>query len=343
MTYRVAAAAIALTLGFSGIASAQTIGGFPIREPGSTSAGSKAPAAKKKKGPSQIIVDVNGPGPYRSIRQAVNDIAEGGVIYVMHGVYNEAISLNKSVFIQGDRGPGSGVEINAPMNQSCLSFRPSEATSHAVVANVQFSAKINSGAPACVDVASGVFTLKESDVLGSTTRPSIRITGGTVTLKKNRISAGSEGIYVEQAHSLMNTSIISNIISNNRIGVDIAAGSRADVVLTGNEIYENVSTGVKSSGYGEASIIGNKIRNNQGAGLILDKYAKNSIVRRNEIIKNEGDGVAIPFGANGFIEDNEIRGNSGLSIFVREGLKPKITNNIIENNRGDGKKRRRRR
>ncbi len=324
-------------------ANAQSLGGFPIREPGAGYGAGKPGKKKDKKGPQQIIVDVNGPGPYTSIAKAVDDVAEGGVVYVMHGVYNESIELEKSVFIQGDRGPGSGVEINAPMNEPCLSFAPKDGTAHAVVANVQFAAKINSGASACVDVAQGVFTLKESDVLGSTVRPAIKISGGTVTLKKNRISAGSEGVFVEQVHSLMNTSIIDNKIANNKIGVDIASGSRADVVVAGNEIFDNLDSGVKSSGYGEASLIGNKIRNNKGAGIILDKYAKLSLVRYNEIVQNSGDGVAIPFGVNGIIEDNDIVGNSGLSIFIRDGLEPKITNNFIENNDGDSTRKKKRR
>ncbi len=334
-------AASGVALLAAGAAQAQSLGGFPIREPGSGYQSDKK-TEKDKKGPQQIIVDVNGPGPYTSIAKAVKDVAEGGVVYVMHGVYNESINLDKSVIIQGDRGPGSGVEINAPMNQSCLDFTPETATAHAVVANVQFAAKINSAAPACVNVQRGVFTLKESNVAGSTTRPAVRISGGTVTLKKNRISGGSEGVYVDQVHSLMNTSIIDNKIAKNKIGVDIAAGSRADVVVAGNEIIDNLDSGVKSSGYGEAALIGNKIRNNKGAGIILDKHAKLSLVRFNEIVKNNGDGVAIPFGANGLIEDNEIIGNAGLSIFIRDGLEPKITNNFIDNNAGDDKKKKKR-
>ncbi|MEL6507656.1 MAG: right-handed parallel beta-helix repeat-containing protein, partial [Pseudomonadota bacterium] len=60
-------------------------------------------------------------------------------------------------------------------------------------------------------------------------------------------------------------------------------------------------------------------------------------------IQNEGDGVAIPFGSNSIIEDNDIVGNSGLSIYVRDGLKPKVTNNFIENNSGDRNRRKKRR
>lgn len=337
-----AAAFLAVSLIASGVAHAQSLGGFPIREPGAGSQSSGQASGKKKDGPLQIIVDVNGPGPYKTISKAIKDVAEGGVVYVMHGVYNESIALEKSVFIQGDRGPGSGVEISAPMNAPCLKFDPKQPTAHAVVANVQFAAKINSDADACVDVRQGVFTLKESDVLGSGLRPAVKISGGTVMLEKNRISAGSEGIFVEQAHSLSQSFIIDNKILQNNVGVDIASGSRADVVVAGNEIFDNLDSGVKSSGYGAAKLIGNKIRNNKGSGVILDKYAKLSLVRYNEISQNSGDGVAIPFGVNGVIEDNDIVGNEGLSIFVREGMEPKITNNFIENNSGDSRKKRRR-
>ncbi len=324
---------------------AQSLGGFPIREPGAGAASGSGStgSGSNKKGPLQIIVDANGPGPYKSISKAIDDVAEGGVVYVMHGVYNESITLNKSVFIQGDRGPGSGVEISAPMNAPCLKFAPKDGTAHAVVANVQFAAKINSGADACIDIDQGVFTLKESDVLGSGVRPAVKINGGTVMLEKNRISAGSEGVFVAQPHSLSQSFIIDNKILQNKVGVDIASGSRADVVIAGNEIFDNLDSGVKSSGYGAAKLIGNKIRNNKGSGVILDKYAKLSLVRYNEIAQNRGDGVAVPFGMNGVIEDNDIVGNTGLSIFLREGLEPKVTNNFIENNGGDkGKKKKRR-
>lgn len=331
-----------ITLLAAGYAQAQSLGGFPIREPGSGSSGGSSAGGAVKPGPKgqlQIIVDANGPGPYKTISAAVKDVAEGGMIYVMHGVYNESITVSKSIFIQGDRGPGSGVEIVAPMNASCLKFAPEQGTSHAVVANVTFQSKINSRSAGCVDIGSGVFTLKESDVLGSTVSPAVRISGGTVVLEKNRISGGSEGVIIEQSHTLSQSFIVDNRIGGNKVGIDIAAGSRADVVISGNEIFDNLDSGVKSSGYGSAKLIGNKIRNNKGSGVILDKYSKLALVRYNEIARNQGDGVAIPFGANGIIEENEIVGNTGLSIYVREGMSPKITNNFISNNGGDsGKK-----
>jgi parallel beta-helix repeat protein len=333
------AAAGGLTLLAAGYAAAQSLGGFPIREPGQNRPGSGAPGtgAKPGKGQMQIIVDANGPGPYKTISAAVKDVAEGGMIYVMHGVYNETVTLTKSVLIQGDRGPGSGVEIIAPASMPCMTFTPNVGTAHAMVANVTMQSKVNSHSGGCLEIGSGMFTLKESDVLGSTVSPAVRVSGGTVVLEKNRISGGSEGVLVNQNHTLSQTFIVDNKIGGNKVGVEIGSDSRADVTVSGNEIFDNVTTGVKSSGYGQATLIGNKIRNNKGAGVILDKYSKLSIVRYNEIVKNQGDGVAIPFGVNGLIEENEIVGNTGASIYIREGASPKITNNIISNNGGDGR------
>lgn len=330
-----------MTLLAASYAAAQSIGGFPIREPGAHAPGSGSPGSGVKpgaKGPMQIIVDVNGPGPYKSISAAVKDVAEGGMIYVMHGVYNETVTVTKSIFIQGDRGPGAGVEIIAPANAPCMTFAPVQGTSHAVIANVSLQSKVNSRSTGCLDIGSGMFTLKESDVLGSTVSPAVRISGGTVVLEKNRISGGSEGVLVNQQHTLSQAFIIDNKIGGNKVGVDISAESRADVTVSGNEIFDNIDTGVKSSGYGQATLIGNKIRNNKGSGVVLDKYSKLSLVRYNEIVKNQGDGIAIPFGVNGLIEENEIVGNTGASIYIREGASPKITNNIISNNGGDGVK-----
>ena len=324
----------------AGVASAQTLGGFPIREPRAGPQGSAPGGAGARPGraPQQIVVDVNGPGPYKSIAKAVNDVAEGGIVYIMHGVYNETVKLDKSVFIQGDRGPGSGVSIVAPMNQPCLKFSPKEGTAHAVVANVSFQAEKFTRSDACVEVESGVFTMKESHEFASTTAPAVRITGGTVMLEKNRISDGSEGVMLQQSHTLSQSFIIDNKIGGNKVGVDISNGSRSDVVVAGNEIYDNDESGIKSSGFGGASLIGNKIRNNKGAGIYLDRHSKLALVRFNEIVKNKGDGVAVPFGANGIIEDNNIVGNEGLGIYFRQGLEPKITNNFLENNKGDGKR-----
>ncbi|MFQ5564454.1 MAG: right-handed parallel beta-helix repeat-containing protein [Parvularculaceae bacterium] len=321
----------------------QSLGGFPIHDPG-VGRVSGQPATPKGKGQNQIVVDANGQGPYKKISMALDDIAEGGVIYVMHGDYEESVTLSKSVFIQGDRGPGPGVRILPKKDNPCLSFSPKESTAHAVVANVELTSAVGSEADGCVNVLKGVFTLKESNVFGSGHKPAIKISGGTVMLEKNTINGGASGVLLELGHSLAQTFLIDNEIAKNEIGVDISDRSFGDVFLAGNQIFENRDGGVRSFGHGGATFIGNKISNNDGAGIVLDRHAKLALVRYNEIVQNDGDGLAAPFGSNGFIEHNKIMFNKGKALSLGKNEKPELLSNEIacnEGDRGKGRKDRR--
>lgn len=327
------------TLLATGIAAAQSIGGFPIREPGSIAAGGGAGGGTKPaKGQQQIVVDATGAGPYKTISAAVKDIAEGGTIYVMHGDYAESVTITKSIFIQGDRGPGAGVQITAPVGQPCLKFAPTNGTSHAVVANVNFQSKINSGGAACVEIGSGVFSLKESTVMGSTRAPAITVAGGTVVLEKNTIGGGTFGIQLEQNHTLSQSFIVDNTIANNDVGINILNRSRADVVVSGNEIFKNAEAGVTAFGYGGAKLIGNNIRENNGDGIVLGKYSEMSIIRHNNIMSNKGAGLLVQYANNGLVEENDICSNGkgkGDQIFVGDPkLGPKIANNYTGDKTG---------
>lgn len=342
--FALAAGGLAL---LAGAANSQSLGGFPIREPGQKGTGHTGGGGTgtKSKGLQQIVVDANGNGPYKSISKAIENVAEGGTIYVMHGDYEESLKLTKSVIIQGDRGPGEGVNISAPKDEPCLAFTPKEgANANAIVANVSFTAAgfKSSGSP-CVHVAGGSFTLKESDVLGSSLAAAIKISGGNIRLEKNVVSGGQQGIAIAQNHALSDAYIVNNKISGNDVGIDIAKETRADVYITDNEIFDNLKIGVNAAGYGSANLTGNKIRNNRGLGVFLDSRTRLSYVRHNEIVRNQGDGISIPFGNNGIIEDNTIAGNDGMGVFCRTGYGPlpKIDNsNVIEGNKGDKKSKR---
>lgn len=327
------------TLLAAGIAAAQSIGGFPIREPGQYSKpGGPGGGAKPGKGQQQIVVDATGNGPYKTISAAVKDIAEGGTIYVMHGEYPESITLTKSVLIQGDRGPGPGVRVKAPRNEPCLKFAPTEGTSHAVVANVNFESKINYGGSSCVEIGSGVFSLKESTVLGSTQGPAITVSGGTVVLEKNTIGGGTIGIELQQKHSLSQSFIVDNTISNNDFGVGIDEASHADIVVSGNEIFKNAKAGISARGYGGTKMIGNNIRENERDGIVLGKYSELSIIRHNNIVGNKGKGILVLFGNNGLVEENDVCSNGNSKEDQIAGFDPKLGPKIQNNYTGDKRK-----
>lgn len=333
------------------------LGGFPIRKP------------EKGAAPLKILVDAYGAGPYKTISAALEVIAPGGVIEVAYGEYNEYLLIKKSVAIIGQRvspvsqeeeenasprqggidgaGGGAATMSRKPLQPlvrpapgsglPCLST--SSGTTFVHIENISFEAPLGSRF-ACVELDATYNAIVESDITGGGVGPALSVGSGFAQVLRNRISAGGAGVSVEQFSPLAGAVINDNVIAANRAGVKILSRNNSRVVVSGNEIFDNLSAGIEDFGRGESSYFGNKIRNNKGSGVVLGSEVRVAKFRFNEIVGNEGDGFSIPFGARALIEDNEIVGNLGKSIFVSEGDTPTILNNLIDNNRGDGKRRR---
>ncbi|MEM9989430.1 MAG: right-handed parallel beta-helix repeat-containing protein [Pseudomonadota bacterium] len=360
-----AVASITALLSFNVAAQAQNFGGLPTVTPQSQVERAKRSAAqnsavqKKEKRPAYVVVDKGGPGggqdrqSFTSIQEAVDAVAWGGVVVVMPGTYEENIVLSRAVSLQGDRGPGTGVEIRPTnANKPCLEFSPVNFNDHAMVSNISFrpgarlaptplssydnlSAAVNSSADAapCVDVKGGIFTLVESTVDGEGSHRGdlISIKGGTAMLEKNRVTGGRRGISVNQDHPLWDRAfLIDNIVSNNLVeGVHL--DGVASMLATGNLINAN-GRGLVYNGRGEATLVGNKILNNTSHGVLLDEDARQVLVRLNQIWSNKGDGIKI-FSSGGLIEDNDIDGNMGHEISTLGHLDtiPTIINDVSAN------------
>lgn len=326
------AAAFAAAM-FAGGANAQTFEGYPIQEPSKASKSSSA-GANKKKGVPEIVVNANGQGKYTSINAALKDIAEDGIIHVRRGTYNETVYLAKSVKIIGERdGDRSLVEIAPPPNASnCLVFAPEERSSNALVENVRFMVDPNAVSTACVDVREGMFTIKNSDVLGNRHGVGVKVSGGTAVIEGNRITQLAKGVELAQPYTESSSFLLSNTIASNVVGVDVAG--YADVTMSGNTLHANESMGVFADGYGELELIGNSFTENK-LGLELQSTLRNVSFKQNTVHSNEGHGVYAPNGVRGRFEDNSFIGNKGDAVYVRTGLKPTGVNNVFGENRGD--------
>lgn len=350
-----AAFAVALPAG----ASAQTFGGMPTVTPQK-----RGPAVVKKdekKKPSYIVVDKGAREGFSSIQSAVDAVADGGVVVVLPGVYNENITLSRAVAIQGDRGPGAGVRIiPADTSRPCLSYKPTNPQDHAMISNVQFfpsggmvgdnglraaAGQVNgalnaSGAAPCIEARGGVFTLMESTVDGAGRHAGtlVNIMGGTALLEKNTITGGRRGVFVNQDHPLWDRALlIDNVVSDNaREGVHLTGVS--SMLATGNLINDN-GAGLIYNGHGDATVVGNKILGNASHGILLDREAQQVLLRLNQIWSNDGDGVKI-MASTGLIEDNDIDGNAGYEINTLEhtGNVPQYYNDVAANKRSKRRK-----
>jgi parallel beta-helix repeat protein len=347
--------AAAGALGSSGFAQDSTFGGMPTVTPQTAKKIEDArrrdaatTSTKKRKLPAYVVVDQGGPNinmdraadpsraRYTSINEAIENVAWGGVVVVMPGIYEENIELKRSVSLQGDRGAGSGVRIRqvaetntAGEQKPCLKFTPQSFNEHAQVSNIDFEPMANAGVP-CVDVKDGIFTMIQSSVKGGGGEL-VSIEGGTAFLEKNTISGGSTGISITQTHPLWDrATLVDNIVTENyHQGINLSG--EASMLVTGNLVNTN-GVGISYNGGGAATLVGNKILNNSKHGIELGEDGKEVLIRLNQIWSNDQDGIKVT-NSTGLIEDNDIDGNGGFEVSTIGHLNtvPTIINDVAQN------------
>ena len=336
-----------LASGIGATASAQ-FGGMPTMTP--QKSGTADVGKKKRRLPNYVVVDKGGPNSfiddserqtarYRSINDALKQVAWGGVVVVMPGEYEENITLERSVSLQGYQG-GDVIIRQQPVsaeasqrNNACLTFMPNSFNEHAQISNIDFKPLAGSTSP-CIDVKGGIFTMVESSVDGRGDHAGalVSISGGMAYLEKNKITGGRVGIDVSQNQPLWDrVSLVDNIVTRNyHQGVNLSGSAK--MLATGNLVNDNGGVGINYNGNGPATLVGNKILNNGNHGMVFGADSREVLVRLNQIWSNDGDGINVE-NATGLIEDNDIDGNAGFEVSTVGHLDnvPTIVNDVRQN------------
>ncbi len=358
---------------------AAQFGGYPTQTPQEAAAQIEARENARRDRdenegkPTRLVVDqsVRGPDGYRTIQAAVNDIAEGGVIIVMPGEYNENLDLTKAVTLQGDRGPGMRVRI-APQNGSkpCMTFSPQKESAHLMVSNIEFttvemSHSVTTGKPGasnsddlrkmanasaygsqpCVLVEGGVFTMKESTVTGLVDQYNANYAGASLyEYARNDIAESYysrdwdndqaryyKGAMVEVTGGI--ATLEKNIIRGGLEGVRVSQKSsyRDSTFLVDNIISENSLHGVYLTGMSGVQAAANYIDGN-GIGIAYNGEGEATVVG-NKIQHSLTDGMYLGEKARQItMSENFIASNRGNGIKIIRANGFIRDDNTFENN-----------
>lgn len=175
------AAASSLSIAISDQASAQSLGGFPIREPGSSQ-----PSGDSGAGPSssrnEVVVSKDAGSKVTTIAQAMRMVRPGGTILVKGGVYAENIVVTKPVEIRGVEGDyGRNAIIRPAPNAPCVSIAPDSALASVSVTSLifEFDAGVPSGS--CIDVRGGTVSVSDSFIIPSDSNIPLRAAYGPLS------------------------------------------------------------------------------------------------------------------------------------------------------------------
>lgn len=241
------------------------------------------------------------PSDYRTIQAAVNASRPGDTILVGPGIYNETVTVGKSLSLIGSgssntiidaRGLGPGVNITG--------------TSGVTVSG---------------------FTIKNSDIVSSGI---IVMFSDSVTITDNviRASLQSNGTYIAGSNSV---TVQANNITGNVWGIALQGGF-------GNTLQANNLTG-NSIGVGVFNSQGNKIVDNlmrkAQKGLEFNFGSTGNVVARNAI-SNNTFGLWVQSSSQNLITANNIdfnnRGSSPVGVYLSNASRNMIYYNNIRNN-----------
>jgi len=247
-----------------------------------------------------ITVGIN--GDYLTIQQAINVAKSGDTIQVHPKTYNENIVINKQITLNG-----SGFEdtiIDGGKNGNVI-----EITSDGVVLSN--------------------FTVRNSDV-DDEDRSGIYLKKTSYcTIENNKLSSNFWGIYLEDESN--NNQITGNIISDNKIGINVK-DDVTDAVIEYNTVSNNNRIGIiieQSSKYN--TIRNNTISSNTYDGISLGWYCDGNTITDNTISDNM-KGIYIFNSKSNTITGNEIKSNSNYGIFLQTANNSVVTQNTLSDN-----------
>jgi parallel beta-helix repeat protein len=204
---------------------------------------------------------------YLTIQSAINapETVEGHTIFVKSGVYNEFITINKTVSLKGEKKDSTIIEAGSEFDAITI-----------IACNITISGFtiMNRGPPA---LSNGITLINAS----------------CNHLENNIITGKFIAIKLENGSS--NNIIQDNIIINNRYGIFITHQSNGNT-LYNNSIINNHWNGIELA-YCERNIIeANTISGNGAYGLEIPMYTAsyNNIIFHNNFLNNSWNN---PFGA----------------------------------------------
>ena len=269
--------------------------------------------------------DPNGDStPPMSIQTAINFQVAGQTIFVESGVFNERLTVDKSITIDGDGflstvlsgtglvGTGSGISLNAGITGitirdfSIISFAGSDPLINAGIRGASSNSNLtiqNMGISNNIG-GSGIY-LSAVGGISNVLIENVEVSGHPV------VGNPARGIVIWDGHKSNITIRNCTVYNNSCCGIELQDGTSTGVTLENNNVYNNGDNGIAATGLtgpGANIIKGNTVSNNgrfgieiklpngsgatSGAGSIV---IENNTVYRSTVISDARDiaGIAV--------------------------------------------------
>ncbi|MCD6467846.1 MAG: right-handed parallel beta-helix repeat-containing protein [Thermoplasmata archaeon] len=233
--------------------------------------------------------------PYQTIQHAIDVAEDGDTIYVFSGTYNESLTIDKKLTLQGlDKG-NTTIWRNAKHRYT-------------------------------IEISADFVTLEDFNIkAGSGCRvAAVYVTSDVVTIQGNTINVTGDtwGVYLDSSDG---DTIGSNTVVG---GKGVYVYSSVNDAFTNNEISNATDAALKFQTSDNAIVYGNLLLNNR-FGVYAQSCSSFNITN-NTIQDNHLDGVDLYLGSNNIVFRNTVAGNAnGLDMKSDDGV---VWNNTFDDN-----------
>lgn len=236
------------------------------------------------------------PQDFTKIQEAINTVAEGGMVLIAPGVYKEMLYISKSVRLIGvsrDRVQVVGERQDQEAIIKVASFdRPIQVFLEGLTVGDPQSAVVSSHATGIYINGVVQATVKNLDIHSEAQGVYVVSDVSHVILSEADIIANEIGLLLGRGHAVVQDSMIQG----NQIGI-LALYARGSLTLTRSVLLKNRSAAVmvrQDVDPIHASIVDNQFIGN-GTGIYVGTAAQGSMINisRNFLIENVNYGVAL--------------------------------------------------
>ena len=290
---------------------------------------------------SALVLVIQAPGDYETIREAVAAAPDHAVIEIAPGAYAESLVIDRPLRLR--LAAGGEVLLAPPLDEPVITIEDTESVTIEGLSIV-------GGRYGIFVTRSQAITIKDNAVSGSRL-VGIKVRLGAADILDNTVFHAQPpygmGIHVTNTTQWPPSRVIGNLVfgqplsgiytnmtgmieimdnvvtGNGQHGIAVTEMSHADVF--DNIVVDNAETGIQLLDMSIAHICDNIVSDTrgsseapqirQGNGIIVD-YHSEATLSGNTIQSSAQHGISILFGSTAFLHENSIQGSEAQSVFV---------------------------
>ena len=244
--------------------------------------------------------------PYQNIQDAIDSASSGDVIMIMEGIYNEWLTIDKPLTLQGENRDTTILEASTTSSKDGITVK-----------NI-------SG----VTIRNLTIRKYRFDIYLENSHNNF-ITNNIITDLGPLINVDYCGIRTSNADNNM---INNNIIRNNEYGISLHSSSDGNIIEN-NTFINNEQNAIRLN-WSSNNIVKNNSVTNNGYGINIEYHANENIIEENNISNNSNHGIRLFRCIQNKVLNNIISDNEQHGILLSDAVDSEILGNNISRNGG---------